>query len=173
MGRRPTKAANNVYCRARLEGAKYNDKLLSRESAAERLGLHPSTLDDYELGLTKAVPVDRVVAMAELYRTPWLKNYYCKNCCPIGCDKTMATEVKDIQDIVVNLISLLNKGEVGRMINKLTDIAADKVISSDEVEEFEKIVELFKKLELKIDEISLLYETIKGLEKGDSEDDGY
>ena len=166
MGKQPTKGRGNVYCEARLEGAKHNDKLLSRESAAERLGLHPSTLDDYELGLTKTVPVDRVVAMAEVYRTPWLKNYYCKNCCPIGQSKTVATEVKDIQDITLNLINLLNKSDVGGMVSRLTDIAADKVISEDEVTDFENILASFRELQVRFDELVLLYETIRGQDNG-------
>ena len=39
MGSNPTKAANNMYCKCRLAAAKYNDKLNSREGAAEMLGI--------------------------------------------------------------------------------------------------------------------------------------
>ena len=38
MGR-VTKAAENVYCKARLEAAKKNELLNSREGAAEALGM--------------------------------------------------------------------------------------------------------------------------------------
>lgn len=55
MGRRPTKAADNPFCIARLEAAKYNDRLLSKEGASEFLGVSVSTLSDYELGITKAI----------------------------------------------------------------------------------------------------------------------
>lgn len=51
MGTNPTKAAGNIYCQCRKEAAKYNDKLNSREGAAEVLGMSPSTLSDYELGM--------------------------------------------------------------------------------------------------------------------------
>ena len=54
MGSNPTKAANNMYCKCRLAAAKYNDKLNSREGAAEMLGLSSSTLASYELNLTKS-----------------------------------------------------------------------------------------------------------------------
>ena len=50
MGTNPTKAADNIYCRCRKEAAKYNDKLNSRDGAAELLGISASTLADYELG---------------------------------------------------------------------------------------------------------------------------
>lgn len=40
----------------------YNERLYSREGAAELLGISVSTLADYELGNTKVVPVDKVVS---------------------------------------------------------------------------------------------------------------
>lgn len=58
MGTNPTKAADNIYCRCRKEAAKYNDKLNSRDGAAELLGISASTLADYELGITKIIPAD-------------------------------------------------------------------------------------------------------------------
>lgn len=39
MGRGATKAAGNVYYKARIEAAKWNDRLCSREGAAEALGV--------------------------------------------------------------------------------------------------------------------------------------
>lgn len=39
MGRSATKAAGNVYYQARIEAAKWNDRLCSREGAAEALGV--------------------------------------------------------------------------------------------------------------------------------------
>lgn len=67
------KENENVYFRARKEAAKYNERLSSREGAAELLGVSASTLADYELGNTKVVPVDKVVLMADLYNCPELK----------------------------------------------------------------------------------------------------
>lgn len=64
MGAAATKAVGNVYYEARKKAAMYNDRLSSREGAAEALGISPSTLADYELGLTKFVPVENVIRMA-------------------------------------------------------------------------------------------------------------
>lgn len=58
MGRGPTKSNENVYFVARKKAAMYNERLYSREGAAELLGISVSTLADYELGNTKVVPVD-------------------------------------------------------------------------------------------------------------------
>ena len=56
MGKDSTKGNDNVYFRARKEAAIYNERLFSREGAAELLGISVSTLADYELGNTKVVP---------------------------------------------------------------------------------------------------------------------
>lgn len=76
------KTNENIYFRCRKEAAKYNDKLNSRESASELLGVSVSSLADYELGNTKVVPVDKVVLMADLYNAPQLLNGYCARECP-------------------------------------------------------------------------------------------
>ena len=84
MGRDAIKAGENPCFQCRKEAAKYNDKLNSREGAAEMLGVSVSSLADYELGITKVIPVDKVVLMAELYNAPELKAWYCTTECPIG-----------------------------------------------------------------------------------------
>ncbi len=48
MGRDAMKACENPCFRCRKEAAKYNDKLNSREGAAEMLGVSVSSLADYE-----------------------------------------------------------------------------------------------------------------------------
>ena len=60
MGRDAMKACENPCFRCRKEAAKYNDRLNSREGAAELLGVSVSSLADYELGITKVIPVDKV-----------------------------------------------------------------------------------------------------------------
>lgn len=53
MGRGPTNENTNMYFQARKKAATYNERLWSREGAAELLGISVSTLADYELGNTK------------------------------------------------------------------------------------------------------------------------
>lgn len=66
MGKGPMNENNNVYFKSRKKAASYNERLYSREGAAELLGISVSTLADYELGNTKVVPVDKVILMAEM-----------------------------------------------------------------------------------------------------------
>ena len=53
MGRCPTKAADNRYYKSRIEAAKYDDRLTSREKAGDLLGVSWSSMADYERGLTR------------------------------------------------------------------------------------------------------------------------
>ena len=63
MGSNPAKAAKNMYCQCRKAAALYNDRLNSREGAAELLGLSSSSLADYKLSITKVVSVDIEIEM--------------------------------------------------------------------------------------------------------------
>ena len=166
MGRTATKATDNVYYKARMKAAQFDGRFLSREKAAEMLGLHPSTLADYELSNTKVTPVDKVVLMADIYKEPYLKYHYCKHCCPIGADREIAEEIKDIQDVTVNLIASLNKHNIGELTNTLVAIAADRVIDDSELPDFGRIVKSLREVQKIISEICLLYETTGGGENG-------
>ncbi len=57
MGKDQTKGNENIYFQARKRAATYDDRLRSRESAADLIGVSVSSLADYELGNTKVVPV--------------------------------------------------------------------------------------------------------------------
>ena len=88
----------NVYFECRKRAAIHNERLNSRAGAAEILGISESTLAHYELGITKNIPVDVVVMMAEVYNAPELKCIYCKSECPIGKElfacRSISTEMK-------------------------------------------------------------------------------
>lgn len=153
-----TKSNENIYFACRKAAAVYNEKLNSRESAAEMLGISPSTLANHELGITKTVPVDTVVMMADLYRSPELKNLYCKNECPIGRRLPVATEVKSLEGITVRLLNSLDEDSIRDMKKRMLDIAADGRIEEDEQEEFSEIMGNLDSLAKAISELRMLAE---------------
>lgn len=144
MGRRPTRAADNPFCRARLEAAKYNDKLLSKEGASEMLGISTSTLSDYELGITKTVPPDMVLKMSDLYRAPELINIYCRCMCPLGGEMPKA-DIADLDRISIRALSTFRK--IGETKEMLLDITEDGIISDDEKGELDKVLQTLDELE--------------------------
>ena len=122
----------NVYLRCRKRAAQCNEALSSREKAAELLGISSSSLANYELGITKTVPVDMVVMMADLYKAPELRNMYCKQECPIGRMLPMATESKGLESITLKILKSLDEDEIKAMKKSLVDIAEDGEITEDE-----------------------------------------
>lgn len=127
MGRDATKALGNPWYEARKNAAKYDERLLSREGAAEMLGMSVSSVADAELGLTKCMPVDKAVLMADLYKAPHLLNHYCLNECPIGCRHCISEEVSDIDRVTVKLLRNLKVDDLEDMKEKLLDIAEEAV----------------------------------------------
>lgn len=64
MSKFATKAAANMFCQARYEAAKSNERLSSREGAAEEIGIDRTRLARIELGST--IPYqEEVLLMAE------------------------------------------------------------------------------------------------------------
>lgn len=144
MGYYPTKAAENIFCRCRKSAAKFNDKLYSREGAAELLGISVSSLADYELGNTKVIPVDKVLLMADLYNAPELKLYYCKECCPLGCGNPQVI-LEDLDRVSLKALSSFKK--INGMKENLLNIVEDGVISDDEMPELNNILSVMGEVE--------------------------
>ena len=160
MGIGCTKDNQNVYFRARKAAAEYNERLSSREGASELLGISPSTLADYELGITKFVPVDKVVLMADLYNCPELRTGYCKNECPIGKHIPLATETGGIEGIALRLLKEFDTKQIEEMNRSLIGITADGVITEDEKPILEGIIRRLDELSVAISELKLVGEKV-------------
>ncbi len=156
MGRDATKAAGNPWYEARKRAAEYDDRLSSREGAAERLGMSVSSVADAELGLTKCMPVDKAVLMADLYNAPHLLNYYCLHECPIGCRQSISDEVLDIDRVTVKLLKNLKVNQLTEMKDKLLDIAEDGIISDNEKPDLREILEYLDKLAKTVSELKTI-----------------
>ena len=156
MGRDATKAAGNPWYEARKRAAEYDDRLSSREGAAERLGMSVSSVADAELGLTKCMPVDKAVLMADLYNAPHLLNYYCLHECPIGCRQSISDEVLDIDRVTVKLLKNLKINQLTEMKDKLLDIAEDGIISEDEKPDLREILDYLDKLAKTVSELKTI-----------------
>ena len=151
------KSNENIYFRCRKEAARYNDKLNSREGAADLLGISVSSLADYELGTTKVVPVDKVVLMADLYNAPELLNHYCKHECPIGCRMDIPTEVEPLEKITLKLLDILDPEKIQVRMNRLTRIAVDGRVSDEESESMTEIVSYLSEVKNAVETL-LLYD---------------
>lgn len=151
----------NIYFACRKKAAQYNETLSSREMAAEQLGISTSSLANHELGITKNVPVDTVVMMADLYHAPELRNHYCKCECPIGKMLPMATKVGGLQSITVRLVNSFDDDVVRDMKKGLLRIAEDGSVSDAEKAELNGIVRFMDTIATEISELRMLEEKMK------------
>lgn len=156
MGRDATKAVGNPWYEARKRAAEFDDRLYSREGAAERLEMSVSSIADAELGLTKIMPVDKAVLMADMYKAPELLNHYCLNECPIGCRHSISEEVLDVDRITVKLMKNLSLDKLNEMRQKMLDIAYDGVVSDDEKPDLKEVVEYLEETSKTISELKIL-----------------
>lgn len=150
MGTNPTKAADNIYCRCRKEAAKYNDKLNSREGAAEFLGYSTSSLAGWELGTDRPSP-EAVLLMSDLYHAPELRNYYCREACPLGGD-TPELSICELDRITVKAMASLRK--ISDVREELLSITEDGAITNDERPALEAIIR-------NLDELSAIAQSLK------------
>lgn len=133
----------------------YDDKLKSREGAAEQLGMSVSALAEAELGMTKCMPADKAVLMADRYNAPHLLNYYCLHECPIGRQRPISDEVVGIDRVTLKLLKKLRVDQLDEIKEKLVDIAEDGIISEDEKPDMKAIMEYLDDLSKTISEIQV------------------
>jgi hypothetical protein len=149
MGRISTKEFKTVYQSAR-------DELdLSREKASELTGLEPYRIERIENEKMEETPWD-VVAMANAYEKPELCNYYCSNKCPIGQKYTPEIEIKDLSQVVLELLANLNSARKSQEM--LIDITADGTIEQDELEDFVHIQKELEKISITVETLQLWVE---------------
>lgn len=137
------KTASNVFYMARLEASKHNEQLSSREGAADIMSIDRGRLYRIESGIANPYP-EEIRLMSDLYNAPELGNYYCTGICPLGGEMPRA-DLADLDRISIKALSAFRKiGETGEL---LLDITEDGVISEDEKEDLNKVLENLEELE--------------------------
>ena len=150
MGRASTRQNKNIYQLRREELG------LTREKASDVVAaVSPERIGKIECGKSLAHP-DEVLAMADGYRMPELCNYYCANECPIGRRYVPEIKVKDLSQIVLEMLASLNS--MDRAKNRLIEITADGSIEEDEIRDFVRIQEELEKISVTVETLQLWVE---------------
>ena len=118
MGKKATKAADNMYYLARCEAAKENPDFSSREK--------------------------EVKAMAEAYNTPELCNSYCARECPLGRNNVSEVDIVDFDRLALKVLGSLK--DIDTLRASLIAISEDGVISEDERPAFQDILDSLEKI---------------------------
>ena len=147
MARVSTKENKNVYQKTR-EGLG-----LTRETAGDLLeSVTPERIEKIENERSLPHP-DEVLVMAEKYKKPDLCNYYCANQCPIGQQYVPEVKIKDLSQIVLELLASLNA--VSKQKDRLIEITADGEISDDQIEDFVNIQEELERISVAVETLQL------------------
>lgn len=147
MARVSTKENKNIYHKTR------ESLSLTREAASELLETIPADrIEKIENERTIAHP-DEILIMAEKYKTPSLTNYYCANQCPIGQKYVPEIKVKDLSQIVLEMLASLNSSNSKK--ERLIEITVDGKISDDEIADFIKIQEELERISIAVETLQL------------------
>ncbi|MBQ8584902.1 MAG: helix-turn-helix domain-containing protein [Butyricicoccus sp.] len=147
MARVSTKENKNIYHVTREELG------LTREAASELLGcLSPERIEKIENERSLPHP-DEVLVMAEGYKQPELCNHYCANQCPIGQQYVPEIKVKDLSQIVLEMLASLNS--VAKRKERLIEITVDGEISNDELRDFIAIQEELERISIAVETLQL------------------
>lgn len=160
MGRMSTKGDKNEYQIAR------DNLKMSREKAGEAMNCSADKIARIESGDQQPAPQD-IVLMAEVYKQPELCNYYCTHVCEIGKIYMKEVKVKELSQIVLEMLATLNATEKKK--DRLIEISADGIITEDEMRDFIDIQEELDRITMTVDALKLWAEKTRTSGEFDSE----
>lgn len=141
MTRIAASTAANRYYLARMEAAKMNDRLSSREGASEETGIDRKRLQRIEIGTLNPYP-EEVMLMADAYHAPEMMNFYCTSACPIGQKIVPKAELRELDRLTVKFLNALER--IKGADKSLLAIAADGKLTPDEIPAMEELLEAIK-----------------------------
>ena len=161
MARTTQRDEKNVYWQAR------ENMGLTRDAASDLLETIPPeriARIEYEQFLPHP---DEVLLMAEKYRDPMLCNYYCSQQCPIGQQYVPEIKIKDLSQIVLEMLASLNSMQ--RQTERLIDISADGIIDNEELKDFIRIQKELERISITVETLQLWAEQMLATGKIDME----
>lgn len=161
MARVSTKENKNLYHRTR------ESLQLTREAASELLeSITPERIEKIENERSLPHP-DEVLVMAEKYKQPSLCNFYCANQCPIGQQYVPEVKIKDLSQIVLEMLASLNAMQKKK--ERLIEITVDGEVSEDELKDFIYIQEELERISIAVETLQLWSERMLATGKIDPE----
>ena len=147
MPRRSVRENKNVYQQSRESAG------LTREAAAERMEFITSARIEKIESERSAPHPEEVLAMADAYGDPMLRNAYCTLECPIGKKYVPRAEEKSISQITLDMVVTLN--DLMRDRDRLMEITVDGTVSAEEQKDFRKIRDNLERMSGAIESLRL------------------
>ena len=147
MARKSTRENKNMYQTTR------ENLDLTREEASELLiTVSPERIEKIENERSLPYP-DEVLVMADKYKQPNLCNFYCANQCPIGQQYVPEVKIKNLSQIVLEMLASLNSMQKKK--DRLIEITVDGEISGDELADFIYIQEELERISIAVETLQL------------------
>lgn len=148
-----TKAASNVFYKARMVAASFNDRLASRDGAAELTGIDRNRISHIELSTITPYP-EEVLILADTYNSPELLNYYCSTLCPIGRETVDSLPVVSLEQAGLKLLS--STRHIAQLREEIIDILEDGMIDESEAPRLKEILRQLKQADKDINTLVMV-----------------
>lgn len=145
---------NTIYKETRKKHDLTRDDVCDKASLMDN-PIQPERLERIENGKFPITP-DEVMLLAEIYGEPTLCNYYCSKECPIGEKYVPEVKVKDLAQIVLEMLSSLNSMKKSQ--ERLIEITADGTIDDDEIKDFVFIQKELERISVTVEALQLWVE---------------
>lgn len=99
---------------------------------------------------------EEVVLLSEIYKEPSLCNHYCSQMCEIGQKYVPEVKVKDLAQIVLEMLSSLNTMKKSQ--ERLIEITADGNIDESEIKDFVFIQQELERISITVETLQLWVE---------------
>ena len=146
--------ADTIYKETRKKHDLTRDDVCDKASLMNQ-PIQPERLERIENGKFPITP-DEVMLLAEIYGEPTLCNHYCSKECPIGEKYVPEVKVKDLAQIVLEMLSSLNSMKKSQ--ERLIEITADGVIDDDEIKDFVFIQKELERISITVETLQLWVE---------------
>ncbi len=126
-------------------------------SIADTLGepLQPERLERIENGKYDILPSE-VLLLSKIYADPTLCNHYCAKECPIGKKYVPEVKVKDLAQIILEMLSSMNS--MKNKQERLIEITSNGAINDDEIEDFVFIQNELERFSITVEALQLWVE---------------
>lgn len=153
--------AETIYKKTRNEHDMTRDEVCDRAMLLNN-PIQPERLERIENGKFRITP-EEVMLLAEIYGEPTLCNHYCSKECPIGEKYVPEVKVKDLTQIVLEMLSSLNS--MKKRQERFIEITADGIIEDDEIRDFVFIQKELEHISITVETLQLWVEQMLAEDK--------
>lgn len=157
--------ADSIYKLIRKEHDMTRDDVCDKATDLDK-PLQPERLERIENGKLQIHP-EEVMLLSEIYGEPTLCNNYCSKECPIGQKYVPEIKVKNLAQIVLEMLSSLNSMKKSQ--ERLIEITADGIIDDDEIKDFVFIQKELERISITVETLQLWVEQMIAEDKIDKE----